>query len=166
MNTDTTIKKEGFSIKYVVLFAICFLAAGFFSSRLSGSNMLYSGVKTPPLSPPAILFPIAWSVLYVLIGGTAGAVYSYRNDDESDNIRKAVLWTFVGMFFNLLWSPLFFGKEEFLASLINIGLMIVLNIVVFMYYYRIKKTFAFLIIPYIVWLCFAFYLNAGILVLN
>ncbi len=158
--------KEKSNIKYVTIFALTALLLGFFSALLTGDSSLLGVVNQPPLSPPPIVFGIVWSILYILIGGIFGAAYSYEGEINSTDRRDGLWFASIGFIFNLLWYPLFFGKGQFLASLIDIAVILILNIIVAIRFYRIKPIYGYLLILYIVWLAFALYLNLGIIILN
>ena len=111
-------------------------------------------VIKPPLSPPAILFPIVWVILYALMGS--------RGKDRSISIGLYL----TQIMFNFFWSIIFFNREDYLFALIWIILLLVLIIAMTIYFRRVSKTAAYLQIPYILWVAFATYLNAGVLALN
>ena len=153
-------------IKYITLFALCFLLLGFYSALITGDTALYGQLNNPPLSPPPETFAIVWSILYVLIGGVFGAVYSYNGEYNQSDKQDGLTWSAIGFLFNLLWYPLYFGNGQLLPAAIDIGVILLLSFVAFKYFYRIKPIFAYLLIPYIIWLLFALYLNRGTVILN
>ena len=123
----------------------------------------YAALSRPPLSPPAILFPIVWAVLYILMGISAARIFENSNGSE----RKKALWIYaVQLIFNFFWSIFFFGAGLRLLALI--WLFLLLLIVIFMYFAfdKISHGAAYLQIPYVLWLCFAAYLNFGTWFLN
>ena len=84
-------RKNNSNIRYITLFALSFLLLGFYSAVLTGGASLYGMLNSPPLSPPPIVFGIVWSVLYLIIGGVTGSVFSYDGVyDKSD--RENALW--------------------------------------------------------------------------
>ncbi len=166
---DNMIKKNekaSSDIKYITLGALTVLLLGFFTALLTGDSSLYGNLKMPPLSPPPILFSIVWSILYVLIGGTIGGVYSYNDESVSEEKKNGLLLAVISLVFNLLWFPLFFGKGQLLAALVDLIAIILFTVLYAKYFYKIKPIFAYLTIPYILWLLFAFYLNLGVVILN
>ena len=119
-------------------------------------------VIKPPLSPPAILFPIVWVILYALMGwGAAMVSLNARGKDRSISIGLYL----TQIMFNFFWSIIFFNREDYLFALIWIILLLVL-IIAMTNFRRVSKTAAYLQIPYILWVAFATYLNAGVLALN
>ena len=110
------------------------------------------------LFPPDILFPIVWSILYLLM--TISLFITTKKDDELYKIY------FIQLFVNALWSPLFFGLKSYFVSLLWLILLIVL-VVIMIYKMMFKnKVAAYLQIPYLIWLLFATYLNLSIYLLN
>lgn len=141
------------------------LAVGGLSALLTMGNMdLYSQINKPSIAPPAILFPIAWSVLYVLMGVSSGMICS----SPALNIKKqsAMLSYGASLFFNFFWSIIFFNMRQFLFAFIWLLVMLFFIIRTIMKYYRIKPLAAYLQIPYAVWVAFAGYLNLQIWLLN
>ncbi len=153
-------------VKFITLGALSFLLLGFFSAILTGGTELYGSLNSPPLSPPPIVFSVVWSILYVLIGGTVGAVYSYKGETNEQDRKNGVVLAILALVFNLLWSPLYFGRGQLLAALIDLVMITILTVTYAKYFYKVKKLFGYLTIPYIVWLLFALYLNVGVVILN
>ena len=155
--------------KKIPIFAISIaipLAVGGLSTFLTKDNMqIYSTVKTPPLSPPSILFPIVWTVLYVLMGISAAIVVINQEKDpvstDSGLSRYAL-----SLAFNFVWSILFFNLQNFLFSFLWLLVLLALIIGTVLCYRSVSKTAAYLQIPYTLWVAFAGYLNFGILYLN
>ena len=153
-------------IKPYVLSIALALAVGGGSALLTMGNMeIYNEVKTPPLSPPSILFPIVWTILYVLMGISAATVYQ-KQDDNFHEARCGLRAYLVSLVFNFLWSIVFFNLQWFgFAFFWLLGLLFFI-IKTIVCYYRVNKAAAFLQIPYAIWVAFAGYLNFGIWMLN
>ena len=120
----------------------------------------YTELAKPLLAPPKILFPIAWSIIYLLMGVS---YYLYRKDYNDETVKKIY---YAQLIVNLLWSIIFF---IFKLRLLSIGWILLLDILVIILikkYFETKKISAYLMIPYIIWLLFATYLNIGIYILN
>lgn len=122
----------------------------------------FSSVNQPALSPPAWLFPVAWTILYTLMGISSYLVY--RADDE--NSRTALIVYAVSLFFNITWSFFFFNFNAYLFSFVWLLILWVLVAITIVLYWKISKPAALLQIPYILWLTFAAYLSFGVYVLN
>lgn len=142
------------------------LGVGALSAFLTRGNMdIYETVKMPPLSPPGVLFPIVWTILYVLMGIGAGLVYlNQENDTEA---ASAGLFNFgLSLFVNFFWSIFFFNLRAFAFSFIWLILLLYLIIRYTLFYKKVSPLAAYLQIPYILWVLFAGYLNFGITLLN
>ena len=120
----------------------------------------YTSLNQPPLAPPKIVFPIAWTILYFLIGLS---YYLYRKDC---NNRETIILYYAGLFFNLSWTILFFLLKLRLLSIFWIILLIGLTFFLIGNYLKEKRISAYLLYPYVIWLIFAAYLNIGIYLLN
>ena len=120
----------------------------------------YTELVKPPLAPPKILFPIAWSIIYLLMGIS---YYLYRKDY---NDEKTIKLYYIQLIVNLLWSVIFFVFKLRLLSVAWIVLLDILVINLIKKYFETKKVSAYLNIPYIIWILFATYLTIGIYILN
>ncbi len=134
---------------------------GTLSSLFSG-NMSTSMFNKPSFSPPSFLFPIVWTILYILMGISSYIIYS----SDSPNKRKALIIYAVQLFFNFFWSILFFGFSQYLFAFIWLIILIILIIIMIYQFYAIEPLAAFLQIPYLLWCLFAAYLNFIIYRLN
>ena len=149
---------------YVISVGIA-LAVGGLSALLTMNSMdIYEQVKTPPLSPPAILFPIVWAALYILMGISAARVY--LANASTDEKRKALTVYGVSLVFNLGWSIFFFNLRAFLFAFFWILALLFLILKTVLAYFDIDRPAAYLQIPYALWVAFAAYLNFGIYFLN
>ena len=153
-------------IRFVIAGAVIILICGFLSAIASGGTRLYGEIELPSAAPPAIVFPIVWSVLYVLIGGAAGAIAGVRERCLEADKYKGLLFFVIMMVFNFVWSPLFFGARAFVAAFAAIVMMIVLTFFIIVFFSRIFKTAAFVMGRYLLWLFFAAYLNLAVIILN
>ena len=150
---------------YAVSIAIS-LGVGVVSALLTRDNMdIYTQVKTPPLSPPSILFPIVWTILYILMGISAAMVFTTKTASLKE--RKDALSVYgLSLFFNFFWSIVFFNIRAYFFSFIWLIALLFLIILTIFRYAKINRTAAYLQIPYALWVTFAGYLNAGIWLLN
>ena len=142
------------------------LAVGGASALLTMGNMdIYKEVRTPPLSPPSILFPIVWTLLYILMGVSAAMIYTDKNSEYKE--RTSAIATYASsLVVNFAWSIIFFNLRAFLFAFIWLLFLFYLIIKTIISYKKIKPTAAYLQIPYAVWVAFAGYLNFGIWLLN
>ena len=117
----------------------------------------------PPLSPPSIVFPIVWSVLYALMGiGMARVTLSARSEERTDAMQVYFLQLGV----NFVWSVFFFRLQAYGGALIVLAVLLALIVWMILRFRRVEKPAALLQIPYVVWVAFAAYLNAGVWLLN
>ena len=128
------------------------------------STKIYSEtIKKPPLSPPAIVFPIVWSVLYLLMGV---AVARISLKEPSASRKKNIYVYIIQLFFNFFWSIIFFDFRAFGIAfiwLIALWLLIALMII---RYKNADSVSPYLLAPYLIWVSFAGYLNLAVWVLN
>ncbi|MBR5473069.1 MAG: tryptophan-rich sensory protein [Clostridia bacterium] len=148
--------------KLIISLAIPLLVGGF-SALITSDNMdIYSKIVKPPLSPPALLFPIVWTALYTLMGISFYLVLS-----SSDGRKNtAINLFFVQLFLNFIWSPIFFNNRWFLVSLIVLVFLWIVTFLMIIVFYKTLRLAGLLQIPYIIWLTFAMYLNFAIYLLN
>lgn len=150
---------------YVISIAVA-LAIGGLSALLTMGNMdIYSEINTPPLSPPSALFPIVWTILYILMGISAAIICKKQGDNLNEAQMGLKAYT-ISLFFNFLWSIVFFNLRWFgFAFFWLLGLLFFI-IKTIVCYYKVNKLAAYLQIPYAIWVAFAGYLNFAIWMLN
>lgn len=127
---------------------------------ISGSKSGYKEIIQPSFAPPSWLFPVVWSILYILMGISDYLVKEDLNTNSSLRIYKLQLIV------NLLWSFPFFTFKWYLFAFIWIILLIVLVVKMIKEFLNINKTAAYLQIPYLLWIIFAAILNYSIYTLN
>ena len=153
-------------IKNYVFFIALSLATGGAAAFLTRNSMDISGeVVQPPLAPPAILFPIVWSVLYVLMGVSAAAVYHHKRT-QPVAVHSAMMLFYENLILNFAWSLIFFRFRAFLVAFLWLVLLLFVIIRMARAFYKVKPWTGYLQIPYILWVTFAGYLNLGIYILN
>jgi tryptophan-rich sensory protein len=161
MRQDTARNWKIFAIATVIPLAIGGLSA--FLTR--GNMQIYSEVQTPPLLPPAILFPIAWTLLYILMGVSSAIIWANRKKDIHAAQTGLAVYA-LSLAFNFAWSILFFNFRLFGFSLVWLIVLWILILLTILQYRKISPLAAYLQIPYAAWVAFAGYLNAGIWWLN
>ena len=130
---------------------------------MDGMELYKTQTIKPMLSPPAIVFPIVWTILYALMGiGMARIVLSANSEERTDAIQVYLLQLAV----NFTWSIFFFRLRAYGGALIVLVLLLLLIIWMILRFRRVEKPAAFLQIPYVLWVAFAAYLNAGVWLLN
>lgn len=141
------------------------LGVGGLAALLTGSSMAgYSEMNQPPLAPPGWLFPVVWTVLYLMMGYASYRVVT--SGGERTQIRKALMLYGAQLAINFLWPVVFFGLHMYLAAffvLLLLWLLVALTIGAFA---RLDDTAADLLLPYILWVTYAAYLNVGAYLLN
>ncbi len=155
-------------LKKIITYAIGILipvGVGLLSALLTKDSMdIYKTVVQPPLSPPGILFPIVWSILYILMG--VSSVMIFLSDAEKGEKRKALFVYGLQLVVNFFWSIFFFNARLFLLSFVWLLLLWGLIILMIIRFAKINKVAAWLQLPYLLWVTFAGYLNLGIYLLN
>jgi tryptophan-rich sensory protein len=130
----------------------------------AGGIEVYSALANkPPLTPHQWVFPMVWSILYALMGISAARISLTPPSKERN--RGLNLFT-AQLIVNFFWPLLFFNAQAFGFALIWLILLWVLVLAVILTFRKIDKTAAWLLIPYLLWLTFAVYLNAGVYILN
>lgn len=147
------------NLKKLIISIIIPLGLGIIASLLIKTDM-YNVINKPELSPPKIVFPIVWTILYILLG--------ISNYLINKNGKKEVpnLIYYIGLGINLIWPFIFFNLKEYLIALIWLIILIVFVVTMIIEYFKINKLSAYLQIPYIIWLIFALYLNYQVFLLN
>ena len=147
------------------------LCGGFIISLFTRDAMSkFGSFNQPPLAPPAWLFPVAWTVLYVLMGLTSYFIwkkgYDSRKAADKSASKTALIIYGIQLVFNFVWTPLFFSLGWYWPAFAWLLVMWVLIIVLMMKVYRISRPAFWMLLPYIIWCTFAAYLNCGIAILN
>lgn len=142
------------------------LGTGILSALLTRQNInIYEEINTPSISPPSIVFPIVWAILYILMGVSATLVYNSK-ETLPDERTKALSTYGISLVVNFLWSIIFFNMRSYLFAFIWLILLLILVIKTIIEYKFINKTAAYLQIPYLLWIIFAGYLSFSIYLLN
>lgn len=138
------------------------IAVGALSALLSGNMQEYQALIKPPLSPPSFVFPIVWTILFILMGISAYIIYV-----SSDPLKKKALLIYsLQLIFNFFWSIIFFGFSQYLFAFVWLLVLILLIILMIIVFYKISPLASYLQIPYLLWCIFALYLNFAIYALN
>lgn len=151
-------------LKVYGLFILITEAVGTVAGLLTTLGMeKYSAVEKPALTPPEIVFPIVWTILYALMAVGAARVWLTEESEEKDKGLKLYV---VQLGMNFLWSILFFNFQAY--SLSFFWLLGLLSVIVLMTltFYKSDRIAAYLQIPYILWVSFAGYLNFMVWLLN
>ena len=149
---------------FVIAMAIP-VVTGLISAVLTKTAMVqYASFRKPPLSPPGWLFPVVWTILYLMMG--LASYYIIMSD--ADGIQKADALFIYGLqlVFNFVWSILFFNYGSYLLAFAWLMVMWVLEIAAAVLFYRIMTGAGLLLIPYILWTAFAAYLNLATYIMS
>ena len=136
------------------------LAVGGLSALLTMDNM----VMFDAVNKPKWLFPAAWTVLYVLMGIASYSVFTA--DAPSGKKRASLIVYAISLAFNFLWSIIFFNLDNYLLAFVWLCALWLLIVIATVQFFGISKKAGWLMLPYILWVSFAGYLNYGIYLLN
>lgn len=141
------------------------LLAGAISSIFTYPSILswYVYLKKPALTPPNWVFAPVWTALYILMGVAAYLVWIEKKNKKS---KPAMQLYWAQLALNSAWSIVFFGLQQLFASSIIIVLLLALIALTILKFKKISKKAAYLLVPYILWVTFASYLNISVWLLN
>ncbi len=147
--------------KLLKFIAVPLIVGGISALLTMGSMESFGTLNKPPLSPPAWLFPVVWTILYIMMG-----IASYLVAESENSGGKALLYYGAQLIFNFFWSIIFFNFEAYLFAFIWLIILWILVAITTVLFYRSSKAAGILMIPYLLWLTFAAYLNLAIYILN
>lgn len=154
---------HSFNLKALIISILIPLGVGMLSAFLTTNSMeLYNEMAKPALSPPGWIFPVVWTILYVLMGISAYLIYTSDSPDKDTALKIYGAQLLV----NGLWSILFFNFQWYFISFLWLLLLLLLIILMINSFSKINKTAAYLQIPYLLWVMFAGYLNLSVFLLN
>ena len=153
-------------LRYLTISVILCILVGFLSSFATQSsvNDWYLGLNKPSFNPPNWIFAPVWTILYIMMGVAAGIVWSKGSHHVW--IRTALYHFGFQLFFNALWSILFFGLKNPFLALLTILVLLILILLTIKWFKVASNIAAYLMIPYLLWVCFATVLNYKIWELN
>ena len=138
------------------------LAVGGLSALLTrGGMQTFNTLNKPKLSPPGRLFPVVWTILYILMG-----IASYLVAASKKPNGGALIAYGIQLVFNFFWSIIFFGAQRYLFAFIWLVALWVLILITIVKFNKVSPTAAYLMIPYLIWVTFAGYLNLQIAIRN
>lgn len=157
--------KEKFYWKSLLVCLAVPLAVGTLASVITGEAVLdYAYMKKPPFSPPGWIFPVVWTILYTLMGFASWLVWT---DQASPPRKKRALVLYaLQLAVNFFWPLIFFNGQLYLAAFFWLILLWLLASACTVRFYCIRRSSAYLLLPYLLWLSFAAYLNLGVYLLN
>jgi benzodiazapine receptor len=152
------------SWKPYVFFILLAETVGVLSAFLTRTGMEnYNMIVKPALTPPSILFPIVWTILFALMG--IGAARIWLSPPSPDRTQSLILFTFQ-LIVNFFWSLFFFNLQAFGFSFLWLIILWILILLMILSYQKVDKIAAWLQIPYLLWVTFAGYLNYMVWMLN
>lgn len=141
------------------------LAVGGLSAFLSREGFRdFALIEKPPLSPPAWVFPVVWTALYILMGVASWLVYTSAAPQPEK--KKALTLYGEQLFFNFFWSIIFFNLAAYYAAFLWLIALWVLILLTLISFWKIRRPAGWLLLPYILWVTLAGYLNLGVALLN
>lgn len=141
------------------------LGVGGLSGFLSMDNMKdYEGFVKPIFSPPGWVFPIVWTILYILMAIAAFRIWEQGKQDQ--DVKKALVLYGIQLFLNFLWSIVFFRFRLYGLAFVELLILLIFILLTTFEFFRIDKVAGYLMIPYIAWVSFAGVLNFAIWILN
>ena len=154
--------------KKILSFVVCALiplAVGGASAFLSRKGMAdFPLLDQPPFTPPAWVFPAVWTALYLLMGVASWLAYTAAADGGTK--KKALTRYGEQLIFNFFWPILFFNLEVYYAAFLWLIVLWVLILLTMLAFWKIRPAAGALMLPYIVWVTLAAYLNLGVAILN
>ena len=142
--------------------AIPLLTGGISSLITMDGFKKYQSFTQPPLSPPSIVFPIVWTILYILMGISSYLIFEKKDIDN----RKALTLYAIQLAINFIWPIFFFGFDAFLFAFVILLILWFTVLMTIISFSKINRAAALIMIPYFLWLTFAAYLNLGVYILN
>lgn len=157
-------KLDKSKLKIYGIFLLITGAVGGLSALLTNMGMeSYKAAEKPPLTPPDIVFPIVWSILYTLMAISAARVW--LTDNSRMRNRSMIIYA-LQLFFNFFWSVLFFNFEAYGLALMWLVVLWVLILLMIVQFSKSDRIAGLLQIPYLLWVSFAGYLNYTVWMLN
>lgn len=157
-----TDRNTGASIVLIVFIAIP-LAVGVVSALLTRDAMvMFNSMNKPPFAPPAWLFPVAWTILYILMGISCFLIFASSDEDRYTGL---MLYAFQ-LVVNFTWSLIFFRLDAYVFAAVWLAILIIMIVALIINTSRYSKAAMIMLFPYLAWCCFAMYLNVGIAILN
>jgi len=151
--------------KRLIICLVIPLAVGGLAALLTGGGMdTFESLNKPPLSPPGWLFPVAWTILYILMG--IASYLALTSGAPQENIRRAIVLYGIQLAFNFLWPIFFFSLSAYLFAFIWLVVLWLLILATTVSFHRLSNIAGYLMIPYLLWVSFAGYLNLGIYLMN
>lgn len=151
-------------LRLAIFIAIPLAVGGLAGFLTQNSREFYAALQKPPLSPPGYLFPIIWTVLYILIGIASYLVY--QKGFTNPAVREALKYYAISLLLSFIWPLVFFRFKLLLLAFLVLVLLWIFTGIATAKFYRISRAAGWLMVPYWLWITFAGYLNLAVLLLN
>lgn len=153
-------------IKPYIISVVIALAVGGLSTLLTKNNMgVYDNIVRPALAPPMAVFPIVWSILFILMGISSGIVWVNRAKNPEAAFEALRVYG-LQLMINFFWSIIFFNMQAYLFAFIWLILLWIFILIMIVKFKKISPLASYLQIPYLLWVTFAGYLTLMIYLLN
>lgn len=151
-------------VSKIIIWILSFQIIGFLIGMLTKQDIAswYIHLNKSPLNPPQLVFPIAWSLLYVTIAIAGFLIF----DKQIKSNRSTKIFYVIQLIMNWLWTPIFFTFHQITLGFIWILWIAFFTLLTIIFAYKTSKTASLILLPYFIWLIFASYLNYYILVFN
>ena len=158
------IKMKRFRITELLISIVSAELVGALSALIAGGRFkeFFTGLEKPSFAPPAWSFPVAWALLYALMGYAAYLIYL----SDSPRRSKALKLYAAQLAVNFAWTPVFFGLKSITGGLVIILMLDILVAMMIFVFAKIRRKAALAVMPYLLWCLYATYLTAGIFILN
>lgn len=166
MERDLSTKAKILACTLAILIPL--IVGGVSAFLTSDSMKTFGTMKQPPLSPPALLFPIVWTLLYAMMGVSNYLIWKEAPTEETliKARKKAIILYGIQLFLNFCWSPIFFNGKYYYFAFAWLVVLWCLILWLITVSWKVSKPASCLLIPYLLWSTFAGYLNIMIAVLN
>lgn len=168
INSLSVVGHQDITLRKIAMLIICVvipIGVGAISGFITKDNMMvFDTIKKPALTPPAIVFPIAWAILYVLMG-----LASYIALIKSHDLQQAIYMMYpyaIQLVLNFMWSIIFFNYNLYNVAFVCLLFLWIMIIRTITFWGTISNLSVILMMPYIMWVTFAAYLNLSIVMLN
>lgn len=150
--------------QFIIAIAIPLIVGGLATLLTKDNMIMFEVIDKPPLAPPQWLFPVVWTILYILMGIASYLVY--KSKAPSAEKTAALAFYAIQLVFNFAWSLIFFNLENYLLAFVWLCALWLLIVITTVRFFAINKAAGWLMVPYILWVTFAGYLNYAIYMLN
>lgn len=149
---------------FLLCLTLPLVVGGLAALLVQGDTALFEAMKKPPLAPPGWLFPVAWTILYILMGLASYLVLV--SDSPRQEIRMAWKLYIGQLAVNFFWPILFFSFQLYFPAFFWLAFLWILILITLRHFWRLSSHAGLLLLPYLLWVIFAGYLNLGVALLN